>query len=121
MYAQALPYTGMRTIQVYFQRPNRSFRSLRLNRLTEFVFSVFQCSTSEITGERLKGQAMEAKRISFYLANKYLKYSPTELEHRFGDDHSTVIYHIKRCADLIDTDPEIRETIQHIEKELNLI
>lgn len=67
-----------------------------------------------------KSNIIFARKAAAYILKKYTKLSLIEISQHIGvNDHSTVLYNIRKCRDLIDTEDWYAEKILSIEQEID--
>jgi len=94
--------------------PKSTFETVR--RAVCFQFGV---SRLEIMSHRREIRISRARQALMYMAKKYTSYSfPQIARYAGGFDHTTVLYAVKRIADLRTADPALDATMSAVERVL---
>lgn len=75
----------------------------------------FDLTWEEICSKSRKQPLVWCRQAIYYLAHKYTSLTKSELAHRFNQDHTTAIHHIKAIQNFMEIDPQVRNMIQSIE------
>jgi chromosomal replication initiator protein len=96
-------------------------KEISVDNIKKLVADHFQLPVEKLHGNTRKRQIVIARQLSMYLAKSFTSSSLKSIGSNFGGkDHSTVIYSIKAVQDLMDTDTLFRETVQQLEKKVQL-
>ncbi|MCB0646673.1 MAG: chromosomal replication initiator protein DnaA [Saprospiraceae bacterium] len=96
-------------------------KEISVENIKKLVAEHFEMPVEKLQGKTRKRQVVIARQLSMYLAKNYTTSSLKTIGSNFGGkDHSTVIYSIKAVQDLIDTDTIFRDTVQQLEKKVQL-
>lgn len=96
-------------------------REISVDNIKKLVAEHFELPVEKLQGTTRKRQIVIARQLSMYLAKNFTTSSLKAIGSNFGGkDHSTVIYSIKAVQDLMDTDSMFKETVQQLEKKVQL-
>jgi chromosomal replication initiator protein len=96
-------------------------REISVENIKKLVAEHFELPLEKLQGTTRKRHVVIARQLSMYLAKNYTTSSLKSIGSNFGGkDHSTVIYSIKAVQDLMDTDTLFKETVQQLEKKVQL-
>lgn len=85
----------------------------------EVVCDKLKIESSQVYRRRRLRNVVMARQISMYMIKKATNASLKDIgEHFGGFDHTTVVHSMNTVEDLIDSDPDYRETINKIKKAL---
>ncbi len=90
-----------------------------LQHITSIVARCFSVTRQELLGRSRRQSIVEARGIAIFLARELTSHSLSEIGARFkGRDHSTVLHAYRKTAQLVATDPAIRQTVDDIRRVL---
>ncbi len=96
-------------------------KEISVENIKKLVAEHFELPIEKLHGTTRKRQIVIARQLSMYLAKSFTTSSLKSIGSNFGGkDHSTVIYSIKAVQDLMDTDTLFKETVQQLEKKVQL-
>ncbi|HMP29908.1 MAG TPA: chromosomal replication initiator protein DnaA, partial [Saprospiraceae bacterium] len=96
-------------------------KEISVENIKKLVAEHFELPIEKLQGTTRKRQIVIARQLSMYLAKNFTTSSLKSIGSNFGGkDHSTVIYSIKAVQDLMDTDTLFKETVQQLEKKVQL-
>jgi len=75
-----------------------------------------QISEYDILSKSRSTPLPDARSIAMTLIYKYADVYKSDIAKTFGKDHSTVIFALNKCQDLLDTDKKFKENYLAIEK-----
>jgi len=90
--------------------------------LSDVAFVVcrrFEISLETLLSERQQKHIARARHIAFYLGREWANKSTGVIGRVFYRDHTTVIYGWRKIKNLIETDAEIRDTVNGLLEELS--
>lgn len=94
---------------------------LTVDNIKQLVAEHFSLPIDKLHAKTRKREVVIARQLSMYLAKKHTKDSLKQIGANFGGrDHSTVIYSCKTVKDLMDTDLLFRDTVQELERKVQL-
>ena len=98
-----------------------STTELTVNNIKKLVAEHFSLPIEKLQAKTRKREIVIARQLSMYLAKNHTKDSLKEIGANFGGrDHSTVIYSCKTVQDLMDTDLLFRDTVQVLERKVQM-
>ena len=107
--------------EVVEQFVNTDSKEISVENIKKLVAEHFELPIEKLQGKTRKRQVVIARQLSMYLAKNFTNSSLKTIGLNFGGkDHSTVIYSIKAVQDLIDTDTIFRDTVNQLEKKVQL-
>ncbi|MEW6606682.1 MAG: chromosomal replication initiator protein DnaA [bacterium] len=74
----------------------------------------FKISPAELKGKRRDATTALPRQMAMYLCRELTPHSLPEIGREFGKDHTTVIHAFNKIKDLMDSDKNIKETIDRI-------
>ena len=90
-----------------------------IDAIQEAVASAYKMKRADLTGKRRPKEIARARQLAMYLSRKWTAKSLEEIGKAFGGrDHSTVMYACAKMEKEIGGTPELKETMERIEKEL---
>lgn len=94
-----------------------NFSDIKLSKLTaediqRTVEKYFNISHSDLVGKTRKNDIKHARQIATYLIRTILELSTTEIGNKFNQDHSTVLYSIKKIENDLKTNNNTKEEIE---------
>ncbi len=96
-------------------------REISVANIKKLVADHFELSLEKLQSTTRKRNVVIARQLSMYLAKHYTQSSLKSIGHEFGGkDHSTVIYSIKAVEDLMHTDLLFKDTVDQLEKKVQL-
>jgi chromosomal replication initiator protein len=79
----------------------------------------FSTSTEAIKGKRRTNSVVVPRQVSMYLCRTLTQMPLTDIGKAFGGrDHTTVLYACEKVKDLMDTEAEMRRTVEELEEKL---
>ena len=96
-------------------------REVSIEFIQKAVCEFFSVAPEKLKEKTRKRAIVQARQLSMYLAKNYTKNSLKVIGRHFGGrDHSTVIHSCQAVKDMMDTDKEFKESVQEIEKKIQL-
>ena len=96
-------------------------REVSIEFIQKAVCEFFSVQPEKLKEKTRKRGIVQARQLSMYLAKSYTKNSLKVIGRHFGGrDHSTVIHSCQAVKDMMDTDKEFKESVQEIEKKIQL-
>ena len=96
-------------------------REVSIEFIQKAVCEFFSVAPEKLKEKTRKRAIVQARQLSMYLAKSYTKNSLKVIGRHFGGrDHSTVIHSCQAVKDMMDTDKEFKESVQEIEKKIQL-
>ena len=94
---------------------------LTVDNIKKLVAEHFSLPIEKLQSKTRKREIVIARQLSMYLAKNHTKDSLKQIGANFGGrDHSTVIYSCKTVKDLMDTDLLFRDTVQELERKVQM-
>jgi chromosomal replication initiator protein len=94
---------------------------LTVENIKKLVADHFSMPIEKLHAKTRKREVVIARQLSMYLAKNHTKDSLKQIGANFGGrDHSTVIYSCKTVQDLMDTDLLFRDTVQELERKVQI-
>ncbi|OGG96490.1 MAG: hypothetical protein A2508_06710 [Candidatus Lambdaproteobacteria bacterium RIFOXYD12_FULL_49_8] len=91
-----------------------------LENIIKMVSSRFDVKPSDLKSDKRTQEISKPRQIAMYICREATDFSfPAIAEHFGGKNHTTVIQAHKKTKELIDNDPEIRQTINAILREIS--
>lgn len=107
--------------EVVGQFVSQETKEISIENIKKMVADHFKVPVEKLHGVTRKRSVVLARQLSMYLAKNYTSVSLKTIGSNFGGkDHSTVIYSIKAVQDLMDTDTLFKDTVIHLEKQVQL-
>lgn len=107
--------------EVVGQFVSQEHKEISIDNIKKMVADHFKVPVEKLHGVTRKRSVVLARQLSMYLAKNYTSVSLKAIGNNFGGkDHSTVIYSIKAVQDLMDTDTLFKDTVIHLEKQVQL-
>ncbi len=89
------------------------------DRIMDTICHHYEVRKSEIQSKRRMKSIAFPRQIGMYLARKNTNHSLEEIGAYFGNrDHSTVLYAADKIEKLLKDDPELLETVSHLDRKL---
>ncbi|MCB9226159.1 MAG: chromosomal replication initiator protein DnaA [Chitinophagales bacterium] len=96
-------------------------REVSVEYIQKIVCEYFDVPIEKLKEKTRKRQFVQARQLSMYLAKNYTKNSLKVIGKYFGGrDHSTVIHSCQSIKDLLDTDPDFKESVEEIQKKIQM-
>jgi len=90
---------------------------LTVDYVQKIVANYFNLPQEDINSKKRSQNIVYPRQVAMYLCRKLLNISLPKIGDGFGGrDHSTVIHGCDKIAELIETDPQVRNTVIEIEK-----
>ncbi len=95
-------------------------KELSVEKIRDAVCNYFKVSQEDIVSKVRKREIVQARQITMYLVRKLTKTSFASIGSQMGGkDHATVLHACNAVQDLIDTDKEIRRSVQELKHQLS--
>ena len=92
-------------------------RTISLARIRQLVAEEFGVTDEELTGGQRAAYIVRPRQAIYWLAKKHTKLSlPAIGRHLGGRDHTTVLYGVKRCADIMEWDADYCARVGMLER-----
>jgi chromosomal replication initiator protein len=79
----------------------------------------FSTSTEAMKGRRRTNSVVVPRQVSMYLCRTLTQMPLTDIGKAFGGrDHTTVLYACDKVKDLMETEAEMRRTVEELEEKL---
>jgi len=96
-------------------------REVSIEYIQKTVCEHFDVEVDKLKEKTRKRAIVQARQLSMYLAKNYTKNSLKVIGKHFGGrDHSTVIHSCQAIQNLLDTDPEFKDSVQEIQKKIQM-
>jgi chromosomal replication initiator protein len=96
-------------------------REVSIEYIQKTVCEHFDVEVEKLKEKTRKRAIVQARQLSMYLAKNYTKNSLKVIGKHFGGrDHSTVIHSCQAIQNLLDTDPEFKDSVQEIQKKIQM-
>lgn len=96
-------------------------REVSIDYIQDAVCNYFNVDVEKLKEKTRKRAIVQARQLSMYLAKSLTKNSLKVIGKHFGGrDHSTVIHSCQAVQNLIDTDPDFKESVEEIQKKIQL-
>jgi len=90
-------------------------RSLRIDDIQKTVADYFRLPIEAIRGKRRTNSIVFPRQIAMYVCRKMTDFSLNDIGTRFGNrDHTTVLYSCDKIEHMLDSDKQVKETIDRI-------
>jgi len=107
--------------EVIQQFVNYANREISVHNIKELVAEHFEVPVEKLQSKTRKREVVMARQLSMYLAKNYTNSSLKNIGRNFGNrDHSTVIHSVKVVQDLMDTDSLFKDTVNSLEKKVQM-
>jgi chromosomal replication initiator protein len=107
--------------EVVQQFVSQESKEISVDNIKKLVADHFEVPVEKLHGKTRKRTIVIARQLSMYLAKNFTSSSLKTIGSNFGGkDHSTVIYSIKAIQDLMDTDSLFKDTVNQLEKKVQL-
>ena len=94
---------------------------ITVEKIKRLVADYYKIEVDRMKSKTRKREIVIARQTAMYLCKEMTSQALKTIGDEFGGrDHSTVIYSIKAVKDLLDTDPGYRETINELQKQINM-
>jgi len=105
-------------VQKFITQENKT---VSVHNIAKLVAEHFDVPLEKLNSKTRKRDIVIARQLSMFLAKNYTESSLKTIGHNFGGkDHSTVIYSIKTVQNLMDTDEVFRDTVEELEKKVEM-
>lgn len=92
-------------------------REMTVEMIQKFVADFFSIKTSELKSDKRLKNLVIPRQIAIYLCRELTKSSYPEIGEKFGGkDHSTIIHSFKKISKLMDSDAELKNTVENIRR-----
>jgi len=92
-----------------------SEKEVTIDLVQEVVADYMNVSVADLKSKSRKKETVFPRQIAMYLAKEKTELSLKSIGFHFGGrDHSTVIHAIQTISDLVDNDPQTRETVEKL-------
>ncbi|MDX1477638.1 MAG: chromosomal replication initiator protein DnaA [Saprospiraceae bacterium] len=96
-------------------------QEITIDKIKKEVSDFFKVPIERLKSKTRKRNVVMSRQIAMYLSKVMTNESLKTIGDAFGGrDHSTVIYSCRAVRDLMDTDPEYRNAIANLEKQINM-
>jgi chromosomal replication initiator protein len=90
-------------------------RNLRIDDIQKTVADYFRLPVEAIKGKRRTNSIVFPRQIAMYVCRKMTDFSLNDIGTKFGNrDHTTVLYSCDKIEQMLNSDKEIRETVDRI-------
>jgi chromosomal replication initiator protein len=94
-------------------------REMTVEMIQKFVAEFFSIKTSDLKSDKRLKNLVIPRQIAIYLCRELTKSSYPEIGEKFGGkDHSTIIHSFKKISKLMDSDSEMKSTVENIRRGL---
>ena len=105
-------------VQKFITQENKT---VSVHNIAKLVAEHFDVPLEKLNSKTRKRDIVIARQLSMFLAKNFTESSLKTIGHNFGGkDHSTVIYSIKTVQNLMDTDDVFRDTVEELEKKVEM-
>jgi chromosomal replication initiator protein len=88
--------------------------------IQRIVASYYNVKVADLKGDRRSRVISMPRQIAMYLCRKHTRASFPDIGNRFGGkDHSTVVTAFQKIEKLVESDPQLKASIENIEKNLS--
>jgi len=95
-------------------------RRVRIDDILRAITSQYSVSRGDLLSSRRTRSIVRPRQIGMYLSKQLTSRSLPEIGRRFGGrDHTTVIHAIRKIEELMNQDPNMRDEIESLKKELH--
>jgi chromosomal replication initiator protein len=113
-----LPF-AIQHLGTLFQKDDNE--DLDINSIIKTVATAFNIRSSDIKGKRRTKNLIKPRHIAMYLVRKHTNLSYPEIGREFGNrDHGSILYGCNKINDALEQNPNLRQTIDLIERDLKL-
>jgi chromosomal replication initiator protein len=92
-------------------------REMTVEMIQKFVSEFFSIKTSDMKSDKRLKNLVIPRQIAIYLCRELTKSSYPEIGEKFGGkDHSTIIHSFKKIANLMNSDSELKNTVENIRR-----
>lgn len=99
-------YTGIKCAVI-----NKNARTADLSKLLKVVLEVFEVSLEDIKSKSRKRPLPDIRKAFYFLCSKHSLLNNIESPRYIGQDHSTGIYGVQECANLMRHDVVYRRKV----------
>ncbi len=96
----------------------KDFPEVKINEvkidLKKAICETFNISECDLLKRNRNGEIVDARRFYLYVLNKILNYGPVKTGRYTGWNHSSVIYHSRKCLNLMETEIYYRNRANEI-------
>jgi chromosomal replication initiator protein len=94
-------------------------KEITIDYIQKFVADHFDIELEELKDKSRKKEVVIPRQIAMYFAKEFTNFSLKAIGYHFGGrDHSTVIHAIQSVSDMMDTNAEMKNTIQNMQRNL---
>jgi chromosomal replication initiator protein len=94
-------------------------KDVTIEMIQKYVADYFNIKTSDLKSEKRLKNLVIPRQIAIYLCRELTKASFPEIGDKFGGkDHSTIIHSVKKITRLLESDLELKNTIEAIKRGL---
>ena len=95
-------------------------RPVRIDDILRTISQQYAVSRGDLLSARRTRSIVRPRQIGMYLSKQLTSRSLPEIGRRFGGrDHTTVIHAIRKIEELMNEDPNLRDEIETLKKDLN--
>ncbi|MCF6199457.1 MAG: chromosomal replication initiator protein DnaA [Hyphomicrobiaceae bacterium] len=95
-------------------------RRVRIDDILRSISQTYAVSRGDLLSARRTRSIVRPRQIGMYLSKQLTSRSLPEIGRRFGGrDHTTVIHAIKKIEELMNADPNLRDEIETLKKDLH--
>lgn len=99
--------------------PNHK-REVTVEFICELVADHFNTTVEQINSKTRKSEIVIPRQICMYLSRRLTNTSLTDIGKKMGGkDHSTVVHACDKIEDLLETEPDMRNTLEILNKKIN--
>lgn len=96
-------------------------REVSIDFIQKAVCDYFEVPVEKLKEKTRKRQVVQARQLSMYLSKNFTKHSLKAIGKHFGGrDHSTVIHSCQAIQNLMDTDTKFRESVDDLQKKIQM-
>ena len=82
--------------------------------LDEVICEFFDITKNDLLSHKRNAKIINARRLYIYILRSELNWGATKVGKYIGFNHSGVIYHCRKCKDLISTEKNYKSIAQNI-------
>jgi len=97
--------------------PNEMTRSITVDDIIKVTAEHFKVAPYDLKGKKRTKSFVIPRQIAMFLAREMTAFSTTEIGSDFGRDHTTVMHAIERIENKVNTDLELKKTVDKIKIE----
>jgi len=98
----------------------QTVKKLTLKEIQEAVAKKFSVSMEQILSMERTQSLVTPRQLAMYIARKYTTKSLLEIGEVFEKSHATILHGVKSIKNKLDTEPDLKETLDEILKDLGL-